>query len=180
MYTLDDRSQAAVRPQIQDAVAGRGIIQGEGFHTGLELDAGGRRRQQVEHPATAAPFLVHMPEEDAPHLAMTIQDGKEFLRIAQTDGIDPAAADGHGRMVQGDEGRELRPLLQHAVEKGQLTVGKKTSLLAGKHGIEKDDVPASPFPATLVSDCLAGEMAVHDPGPIVVAGNKQDRDPEFR
>src|SRR5450432_2784080 len=107
----------------------------------LELCAGRGRGQQAHALAPRVVALVDVTPDDHAYVRVSIGDGVKVVGVSQRHCIDPAAAHGHGMVVQADEYLAFARAGERTVEPGELRRTQATVELAGHAAVEHDDAP---------------------------------------
>lgn len=100
--TLNTGSQAAARVQLDPAIARTQLILGKVVSPRGELRAGRWGREQPDAAHLAIKGLMDMAPDDRPQLAVALAECDQISAVLDLHGVEPAAADGDGLMMQGD------------------------------------------------------------------------------
>ena len=77
--------------------------------------------------------LVHVSPHDGTHLRVPVDDSEKGFRVVDLHGIQPATADLHGLVMQTDQRRCIRLVLQRGIQLGQFAC-REVPAFVSSHG----------------------------------------------
>lgn len=110
-----------------------------------------------------------MPPEDHLQLVVPLGEGDQILTVFNLHGVEPAAANGNGLMVEGDQRRALMGRLQVLLERGEGSKLKLPRVGARSRRVEQDEIPGAKAFDTNVSIRARLDLRGEEIGTVVVA-----------
>jgi len=160
--------------ELQPAHAGRPLVEAESLALRRELDAGGRRGEQLQPVAHEREILVHMPPEQGARLPMPREHGEEPGSVGDHLLVEPGAADRHRLVVQADQRMAPRLGGEQPLEQRQFVRAEVAADLALDGGVEHHDLPGADADAAH-QRVSRTETARHQLAAVVVAGQPEPR-----
>jgi predicted O-methyltransferase YrrM len=120
---------------------------------------------------------VRVAPGDAADLRVPVEDGEEWLRVEQAEGVESCRLHAHRRMVQAHERVAVAVRLERGLEPRELPRAEPALAVVrlGEPRVEHDDDPAAQNPHAAHLEGRVGQSPFELVGDIVVAGDQQHR-----
>jgi hypothetical protein len=152
--------EVAGSPELKPPVPRRQVFHGELARAGGKLNAGGRRCQQLHAISLLLMDLVDVAPQHHFYLREAIDYVPEVFTIPEPDFSHPVSADINRVVMQRDQRRQIRVLLQNSCEKIQFRFCKLPEYFAGHGSVQKDKLPSALNKVPPICICDNGIEAV--------------------